>query len=788
MVVNRYRPLSILLVLLFSSAITCSVPLIPFSWEKKPLTELLDILAEKKRVNIILPQAAVDLEALKNQTITYRPEKRTSLPVVEAWELIKTFLELSGFSIIEKKDALYEIIRHGTIEEGSVQRNVLPWYAETEPAKLPSDTTRIRYLIFLRNLKVPPLIEKETHALTKMLKQLLSKNGSIVYDTRSNGILLTDMANHIASVVRILKEFDGRGLVEEVAYVPLRFIPVRGVVALFDALKKASGDSGQGPAFIRSDPGADALTFFTRDTTIIADERRNGIIIMGRQANVERITDFIHDSVDTEPDKGGSILHHYDLQYLDAKTFAPLLQQIVSSFIMNGTQATQKPVRRGEEHTFKGVQIVAEPLIETEPTFTTEAVTFPQTKGSLEKIGIEGISTRGGNRLIIAARQDDWQLVKAFIKKLDKPQYSVVLEILIVDFSYATTTKVAGDIRSKTQSVLPNGVEFLSSNITPVSNVLGNTPTQLANDLLQVIGPQSVTSQLEPGSLLLSINDPQTPGIFGLLQVLQRVLKGKIRSYPYLMMTNHKKGSVEAVELRRDQGDLVTTTDGSFTIPIEDVEASLRVSATPHVLSQDRLRLDIGFTSEEFQGSSFTRFTRGLKTTATLSSGQILVMGGLMRTEKNDFVTQTPVFGYIPLLGFLFKNRNRMAARTNIALLVSPTIIGPYSRKPLTEKTHNRICLSSEEDDYCDERDPIHHIFLKSPPNRLINNFYAASENLSDFTQEACKPEPVKLITPTRMKRYTRPYNSDVLKELLAHSQTPFSGIKNTHSKSIFNN
>lgn len=781
----HYRYLPIIIILLFShQAAHGADPHIHFSFEKMPLTELIDIIGQEKNINIIVPQGAADLEILKKQTITYHPRTAEKISLKKAWALLETFLELSGFSIIKKNDTLYEIVRHKSIEGGGVQRAVLPLYAETRVALLPQDDTRIHYLTFLRNLLVPSSLEKDTHPLTKMLKQLLTNDSPILYDTKSNGILLTDKASHIISLIDILKQFDSRGFTEAVAYVPIHNMPVSSVIAVFDSLKKASAESAkgpalpgpalQGPAFIRSGPDADTLTHFARDTQFIADTRHNAVIIMGRQANVDRITEFIQDSLDKPAAKGNSILHFYDLQYLDAQTFAPALQQIVSTLLATG-QAQQAPSRQGREHQFKGVQVIAEPIIEVATTFTTENVIIPVTKGTPEKMGIEGVSTRGGNRLIIAARQDDWKIIKPFIEKLDKPQYTVILEILLVDFTYSDSKQVAGDLRSKTNGILPNGVQFLSSHITPVTNVLGTTPTQLAEDLLQVVGPQSVANQLTPGSLLVSINDQKTPGIFGLLEILSTVLKAKVTSYPYLMMTNHKKGVIESSDIRRLQGDLVTTQGGTFTIPIEDVQATIKVVATPHVITDTQLRLDIGFMSEAFIGTHFTRLTRGLKTTATLSSGQILVLGGLLRNDATDINTKTPFLGDIPLLGVFFRSNNQSLGQTNVTLFVLPTIIEPRDRTSLTKKTEKRICLSEPEDIVMDtEIDPIFRLFFKSPENRLANQFYAETTNLTSFKMESCNARTVKMLTPSQRKTPVRQYTDSALKELLAHEHEPF--------------
>lgn len=744
-------------------------PQVPFLLNRAPFLDIINDLALKKGAILIPPQGAADLEVLKAQRVSYTPLVGDTIPLKQAWELTTTFLELSGFSLIQKNDRTYAVVRNSAIEGGSANRDILPLYIDPQYEELMQTDSRIRALIYLRSFKVPTLQEKENHPLSKLIKELSSKDVSYIYEPRSNAVLITDRAAHIASILQIIKQFDARAMTEEVAYIPLSYVKAIDVEHIFDTLKKASPE-GEPTKFIGSDTVSESSAYFSHDTSVLADRARNGIILMGRSSDLERVTDFITDFLDVPQENGNSILHSYDLQYLDAVTFAPALQKIVSSVISSG-QASQIPVRRGQEHFFKGVQIMAEGSVELKIEKQAEWPTVDQ-KGFPEGVGIEGTKFLGSNRLIIAARQDDWRIIKPFIEKLDQPNLQVILEIMIVDFSYDHLTTVASTIRSKTDTpLLPNGVEFLSSQISPVTSVLGNNPTQLAQDLLAVVGPDNVASTLNSGSLLISLNDPTTPGIFGLIQILEQVLKTKINSYPYLMISNNQKGSIETEQLRRTTGDLVTTQHGTYTIPIVDISATIKVVATPHIVSEDRVRLDIGFIIDRFEGNTFNRITQGLKTTATLASGQILAMGGVIRTDRKDRKTQTPFLGSIPILGAFFRGTTEETIRSNLTLFVSPTIIEPRNSKGLTAKTHEKICQAREGTEPLDNmRDPIVHLFLKAPPDSTFNGYFPTTTNLSGMREDSCE-------------RFSNDVNRIDLKQLRDEESSMRSGRYTARSK-----
>lgn len=741
---------------------------IPFSFEKKSLLALLDEVAEKKEFMLVLP-TGVGLDALKKQLITYEPQGSHDIPLDEAWHLLVTFLELSAFSITPRSEKSYLIIDAKAAGGGAANRETLALYVDTSAHKLPPYPERIRYVYSLRNLKVPQSQERENHPLTTMLKQLLSPNASLLFEPSSNSIIMTDKAPHIGATIAILQELESRGFQEQIDYVPLAFVAAQKVVQIFDSLKKASGEQPLSSA--AGAPGGSTSNFIPQDARIIAHESNNAVIIMGKETTVERISDFIRNALDQAPESGKSILHSYDLQNLDAQTFAPQLQNAVATMLQGGGQAAQSLPTQGYERYLQGVIVLAEGLTEVQKPPTTEKVLL-EGKGGMEVTGIEGIQKVGGNRLIIAATQDDWVVVKKLIEKLDIRRRQVLLQMVVIDFIYQNHTIVQSNLRNKVDCNSPSGVQFLASHISTPLSVLGATPSQLAQDLLQIATPNPLINALNPGSLLISLNDPVTPGIFGLLKILQQAITSKIQSHPYLVITDNQIGSIESEEIRFVQGDLVTTTNGTYTIPFENISASLKIEAIPHIASDDRLRLEISFTADEFiSANTNTRLTRQLRTTATLASGQILAMGGLLRSDTVEHNTYTPVVGKVPLGGVFFRGENRDDTITNIVLLASPIILEPRKSAAIKkvyaqEKIADVILYENIQEN---PRDPIYNLFFQDTPIRdTMNDYFSHTSNMQDVVIPTSKL-PVRLIAQKRpILKDTKPFRIHELKELLA--------------------
>lgn len=729
-------------------------PLIPFSFDQKSLVDIIDYLTEKKNVNVILPQAPADLEAIKKQVITFHPQGRTRVTLDEAWRLLTTFLELSGYSISKRRNDLYVIVKTGRPEEPGITREILPLYVGTPYEELPHSDKRIRYIYYLKNFRIPTAEDRDTNPVARILKEMLSPGAPVIYEPKTNALIITDKASTIASVMRIIRDLDESGFRETIEVVQLNYVPARDVVKVFDSLKKAAGEAaGITSPFIRADARAESLSYFAADTRIIADDRMNTLIIMGRESAVERIREFVQQYMDTEPQEGKSILHSYDLQYLDAQQFAEVLSKIVAPPAPTGMQATQGP-GGGPERYFQGVVVAAEEVKKVEAKATTEEVTL-EAKGDYTPAGITSQIITGGNRLIIAALHDDWIRLKDFIEALDKPQPQVILEVLIVDITDAKVKLVAGSIRNKTDDQLPGqGFQWLSNNLSDVNDIIGNVPTKLATDLLQVLVGDStnppVTALLAAGSTILSINDPKTPGISALLQVLDTITQSKVISHPFLVTTNNQKATITSQEIRRVQGDAVSGAAGVITIPIIDLPATLQVQMIPRLSSLERLSLQIAVDINDFiNNTSFTRTTRRINTNANLKSGQILVIGGLVRVDQGETISGTPLIQRIPLIGSFFSNKNKNTTKTNICIFICPTIVAPKLRGGMDVYTADKIRKGRRDIDertiFTDSRDPVMHVFFRPD--------YKADRLLTSYLSEVKNPPDAALIKTTREKR-----------------------------------
>ncbi len=96
----------------------------------------------------------------------------------------------------------------------------------------------------------------------------------------------------------------------------------------------------------------------------------------------------------------------------------------------------------------------------------------------------------GGNRLIIAARNDDWKRIKHLLEQLDKPFPQVFIEVLIADVSIDDLRQLGQQTRNL-NSCLPSQINIQSAQLVPPIVDTSIFPGTIAGNLLAQYVEQS---------------------------------------------------------------------------------------------------------------------------------------------------------------------------------------------------------------------------------------------------------------------------------------------------------
>lgn len=677
-------------------------------YRNEPLVDIGNYLAQEQGINILFPSAP---DAI-TQTATIELENSISLE--QAWDIFYTLLDVSGYSLIKKAN-LYTIVKNNK----EIGRESLPVYLGTPWHEVPERDERIRYLAYLSNIHVT---DTQDNMVMVMLKELLSDNAKFQTDETSNSVLIVDKASNVRAVMRILTSLDQTCLHEDIEIITLRHVQAEMVESLFNNELLKTGDQPARYTVGRAKPNTG--TYFSENVRIIAEPRNNTLIIFGKRASIDRIREFIYKYIDVELESGRSILHIYQLQYLRAEEFGPVLDRIIQSSRSEQPQQARAGGAQGS----------------TRRTFENVIIRWDKPEGNDEG------KYSGGNKLIIAARTKDWQEIKKLIEQLDIPQRQVIIEVLVADLTTDDTRLLGTTIRNPALIPIYDTVTGQSAQVSQVVIDQPITPaTNTASDILGLVlqdssgNPVSVASTFGPGTAALSIND-QDGRTWGLGAIQKLFDHRKILQNPHIIATNNRKSKIKIGQTRMTQDEASGSTGGTTTATRKEIKAFLTVEITPRISSADSVNLDVEVTIDNF--ASVTNFAnantvfRHVRTNSNVISGGILALGGLTRVDTTEGLNQTPLLGKIPVVGWLFKQRSADVARTNLTVFISPTIIEPRLRAGVSNYTQDYINLaknySSEGLLFDNLKDPITRWFFVLPneenPVTAIDNFVAKDE------------------------------------------------------------
>ncbi|QQR63337.1 hypothetical protein IPH67_02600 [bacterium] len=721
--------------------------LITVNFVNEPLLNIVQAIADLKKINIIVPHAGIEMK--EKVTFSYNDQ----ISVDHAWKLVLTLLDLCDYTVLPKTMGLFI-----TKKNQDSLREPVPLFLGSPLELIPDTDNVVRYLYYFSNIKVPTETEAE---LNVALKELLSTTGTFKADTLSNSLLMQDKASVLRSTILFVQQFDHQVYQEKIKFVKLRNTEAKMTADLLNEYILKIGNQEPAnrlglPANLDARKPSENM-LFAKGTKVIPIVHNNSIMLIGRAQAVDKLKEFIQNTLDQEHKRNGrSTLHVYSLQYINAETFAPVLQKIVDSAKAGGTGQSSAGQANSQ---VKGNERVFDEII----------IRADKPAG-----GGEENRYYGGNNLIIACRNDDYEQIKKLIAQIDTPQPTVLLEILIVDLTIEDSRKLGSMIRNPAFLPLPGNMEFQSAQLD--SGILTDqtdasaitTPTTIAPDLLQqVTSSTSIASSAPKGATLVSFNDSDGR-TWGMLQVLKLFSHSKIVSQPHITTINNQQATVRIGTEKLLDDDTSESAGGAAIIKKKKVEAVLQIDITPRISPDDTVTLQIKIQINDFLSpTTATRTTREINTSANILSGNIFSLGGLTNLTQNANDNKTPFFEKIPIIGSLFfKGKNQQVTKNNLTVFICPTIIQPQFRKGLGDYTKNCIELNQrfvEQAGLFDKtKDPITRWFFKNDINQGSGNTVfsefinrqvdPAKGTVKQFRLEHSVATPIKKNTEVREK------------------------------------
>ncbi len=646
------------------------------NFENASLASVLNYLAEEKKINVLPDKGLADIKVTLST--------RKPLTLERAWNILLTLLDMNKFTINQVGD-LYRVVPKET--NG---KEPLPYYTSKtmDINDLPETADVIRYFYFLSNLK--------TDFVKTILPAILEggEDRFIPLDDLQ-AFIVKEKSINIKAAMKIVKELDLGGIRESIKIITLQEANADDVKAKLEDII-GSADKDKTMRFTAMSKKKET-TYFSSSTKITSYPLKNALVLLGNEKNINRVVDFIYKYLDVPIGSAKSRIHIKEIRYVEADKIASIIQNIIQA---PQGQKSDKSVIVGKYKFFEDV------------TIHPEAATS------------EGRPS--GNRLIISCNQDDWIRLEKLIDSIDKPQPQIAFELMIVNLTEQQTRVLGAQLQTKSNVGMGiNQAVFSNIQKGPLvgKGTLPPVPGSTVNPLQDYMAVAAGAVSGEMGGGILTVG--KTGNIWALIQAQFQIINSQIIGQPYLIANNNATDcELKIEEKRRLQGPLVSKDGSPQMATQETVPAGTTVVIVPKVNSDGIVDLKITMDLSQYvkvdsateQGAN-TIITRKIETKTSMLAGEVLVFGGFSTSVQTITVNKTPILGDIPIIGNLFKNKEKTRTIQYLYVFIRPSIIKPMFEGGADKYTQLKLDYAKykviDHDIYGNESDPIQRWFFK---------------------------------------------------------------------------
>lgn len=335
-----------------------------------------------------------------------------------------------------------------------------------------------------------------------------------------------------------------------------------------------------------------------------------------------------------------------------------------------------------------------EMLLEVVPLLNAHAETMSTT--------MQGMTSPGGhisfdpdtNSLLITDTPEAIKNMMNVIERLDKMKSQMTqvrIEAKIVEVRVGALKELgvkwffqgehlAGGFNPPPSRIGP--VNNMTGGFGPIDNELirngtgGSLGRQFIGDLDRRLGiPMSVPL---PGQAFIGYSNAGID-VGAMINALVSDEKAHLLANPVILTVNHKKALLKMVD-EVPYVELGREITGAERFSVKFLEMGIVLDVTPHVYHDGvnqyvklDLRPEISFPSGIINGVPI-RSVRSSETVANVRDQQTLVIGGIITEDTQSVVTKVPGIGKLPIIGALFRHKEKTKFRTELMIFVTPTI------------------------------------------------------------------------------------------------------------------
>ncbi len=573
-------------------------------------------------------------------TLTLVSEK--SISKAQAFSLLTSALRLQGYAVVTG-DGFAKVVPEA---EAKLQASPTQVGIGGGGARGDQVATQIYHLNY-----------ESAANLTAVLRPLISPNNSIMANPGNNSLVITDYADNLRRLTKIIAALDAP-IAADVDIVPVRHGIASDMAALIEKLLQPApgGDSGR--------------------VSVVADPRTNSLVVRAPSRARANLAKSLIAKLDQPTSEAGNV-HVVYLKNADATKLAATLRAVVSSD-PSALQQTPQGTSGSSVQSTGGAQggqggQGSSGNLGPGPSTMNQQGNQQQTGGGGTGAGwIQADAST--NTLIITAPDAIYRNMRGVIDMLDVRRAQVYIESLIVEVN-ADNVAAFG-----VQWAGLSGTNNSKYRVGAVQNFAGAG----TSNLLTLVG--SATPAPAAGltlGLFKMVNGEL--GLGAVASALETSGNANILSTPNMLTLDNELSTIKVGQnVPIISGQFTTPTGGQTANPFQTIDrkdVGLLLRVRPQISEGGTIKMAIYHETSNVDESTrsspsgVTTNMRVIENNVIADDGQVIVIGGLIRDDTSDGQEKVRGLGDIPVLGNLFKYRNRTRKKTNLMIFLRPVIV-----------------------------------------------------------------------------------------------------------------
>lgn len=601
--------------------------------ENADLLQVIGIIAGELQINYV-----VDPRVQGTVIINTLGQVRRS----DLFPLLQTILRINGATAVQTGN-FYRIVPLQDVQRLAIEPQLNP-----EGASLSEDDRMVMNVITLKYVTAPDM--------TRILMPYISEGGHIESYDAGNVLLITDTSRSMKRLLEIVALFDTDVFTNQRA----RLYPIKNSQAarIAEELKQVFG------AYALSEENS-AIRF-------VPMERINSVLVVTANPGVYPEVERWLDRLDQPVQETGIRTFIYRVENGKADNLAGVLTALlfgVSSVPTQTPTPTLSPggaaqlagtMRAGAPTAAAGGAPVSVPRQVSMPTGTAQSSMTTDSELSHLRIVPDVVN----NLLVIQATAQEYERIRQLLQDLDIVPRQVMIEAKV--YEVTLTGDLSAGVTAFLQRRTAGGLDGRGTGGFGVGTG-GGTPALTAT-MGTLVGKMR--------ELLIFLNAAEGRG------------EARVISAPSLLASDNLPASIsvgtEIPLLSSQVFGLGAQTAGNpvFTNTIQNRDTGVLLTITPRINPSGLVRLEIQqevsapvapAAGAAIQSPSISK--RTVTTQAVVQDGETIALGGIIQETRTYSRNRIPLLGDIPYVGGLFGNTSLQTQRTELILLLTPTVI-----------------------------------------------------------------------------------------------------------------